>query len=96
MKKLIFIPILLFCFSTFGQNQTQPTEKNDTLIVTHNKAEQLKQILSFSYTWLPKSDAPAKEVGIVIPLIQELYNILWPTTSVKKEDKNKAKIVGKP
>lgn len=93
MKKLLLPAILLLCFSALGQ--TQQPEKQDTLIISHSKAEQLKQVLGFAYSWLPKSKAPSDDVQTILPVIQDLYLALWPIAPARKEDKNKPKTGGK-
>ncbi len=94
---IVFI-LLASCTPVAGQAptkfETASIEKNDTLIMPHSKAQQLQAILSYAYQWLPKSDAPAKDVNQILPVIQDIFNILWPAKKpepVKPDIKKKGK-----
>lgn len=86
MKKTILLFALTGLFLS-TQAQTSPVpqqEKPVTITLLPSQLNVLQQILQFSYQWLPKSDASAKDVNSVLPEIQKLYPLLVPVADTTK------------
>jgi hypothetical protein len=88
MKKFLTTAALLSCLILTASAQTaspRPPEEPIYIKVLPSQLNQLQQILQFSFQWLPTSDAKAKEVGIIMPIIQQLYPLLIADTAYKKK-----------
>lgn len=83
MKKAILI-FLLTASWTLCKAQQTPKETAVSIKLLPSQLSQLQQVISFSFQWLPKSDAPAKDVGLVLEAIQKLYPALIADTIKNK------------
>lgn len=83
MKKAIIIALFaIITVSAQAQTAPQPAKEQPVSIkLLPSELSALQQVLGFSYQWLPKSDAPAKEVGQVVGVIQALFPKLVADTA---------------